>query len=289
MKFDWGEEEEDSFQKLKEAITEAPLLVYPQEGGEFVLDTDASDKAIGAVLSQVQDGKERVVAYGSFVLSTAQRNYCVTRRELLAIVVFTKHFRHYLLGSKFKVRTDHNSLIWLMRFKNNEGQLARWIEELQNYDMELLYRADVWKCIWVVNKIMSAVLLEIKNNKKVCVVHHDTIKKCGDSDFPRWVERLRGQIKEREGAKEGSREDKNVGTGEGEGELSSVAGEEIVDEISGGDGGHSPEDEGRLADAESSSDTLAYEGGIGQKYVKKQKRKRKVPKWLDQYVWDSEE
>ena len=141
----------------------------------------------------------------------------------------------------------------------------------------------------VVNKIMSAVLLEIKNNKKVCVVHHDTIKKCGDSDFPRWVERLRGQIKEREGAKEVSREDKNVGTGEGEGELSSAAGEEIVEESPGGDGGHSQEDEGSLADAESTSDTLAYEGGIGQKYVKRQKRKRKVPKWLDQYVWDSEE
>ena len=80
MKFDWGEEEEDSFQKFKEAITAAPLLVYPKEGGGFVLDTDASDKAIGVVLSQVQDGKESVVAYGSFVLSTAQRNYCVTRR-----------------------------------------------------------------------------------------------------------------------------------------------------------------------------------------------------------------
>ena len=105
------------------------------------MDIDASDKAIGAVLSQVQDGKERVVAYGSFVFSTAQRNYCVTRRELLAIVVFTKHFRHYFWGNKFMVRTDHNSLIWLMKFKNIEGQLARWIEELQNYNVELLYRA----------------------------------------------------------------------------------------------------------------------------------------------------
>ena len=55
---------------------------------------------------------------------------------------------------------------------------------------------------------MSAVLLEINNNKKVCVVHHDTLKKCGDSDLPMWVERLRGQIKEREGAKGGSSEDK---------------------------------------------------------------------------------
>ena len=123
----------------------------------------------------------------------------------------------------------------------------------------------VWKGIWVVNKIMSAVLLENKNNKKVCVVHHDTTNKCGDSDLPRWVEKLRGQIKEREGAKEGLREDKNVGSGEGEGELSSIAGEEIVDEIPGGDGGHSQEDEGSLADAEPTSDSLAY----GQKYVKK--------------------
>ena len=77
----------------------------------------------------------------------------------------------------------------------------------------------VWKGIWVVNKIMSAVLLVIKNKKKVCVVHHDTIKKCGDSYLPRWVERLRGHIKERDGAKEGLREDKHVGSGEGEGDI----------------------------------------------------------------------
>ena len=81
-------------------------------------------------------------------------------------------------------------------------------------------------------------------------------------------------------------------SGEVEGELSSVAGEEIADEIPGGDGGHSQEDEGSLADAESTSDTLAYEGGHWSKIClkkQKQKRKRKVPKWLDHYVWDSEE
>ena len=70
VKYDWGEEEEDSFQKLMEAIMEAPHLVFLKEGGGFVLDTDASDKAIGTDLSQVQDGTERVVAYRSFVLST---------------------------------------------------------------------------------------------------------------------------------------------------------------------------------------------------------------------------
>ena len=66
------------------------------------------------------------------------------------------------------------------------------------------------------------------------MVHHDTIKKFGDSDLPRWVEKLRGQIKEREGAKEGLRDDKNVGSGEGEGELSRVAEEETAGALPGG-------------------------------------------------------
>ena len=89
------------------------------------MDTDASDKAVGAVLSQVQEGRKRVVGYGNFVLNAAQKNYCVTRRELLAIVVFTKHFRHYLLGGKFKVRTDHSSLIWLMKLKKYRGTVSQ--------------------------------------------------------------------------------------------------------------------------------------------------------------------
>ena len=81
----------------------------------------------------------------------------------------------------------------------------------------------VWKGIWVVNKIMSAVVL----------VHHDTLNKCGDSRLPRWVERLRGQIKEREGAKGGLREDKNVRSGVVEGELSCDAEEETVEVMMG--------------------------------------------------------
>ena len=80
VKFDWGEEVEDSFQKLKKAIIEAPLLVFPKKGGGFVLDTDVSDKARKAFLCHLQDRKERVIAYGSSVLSTVQRNYCVTRK-----------------------------------------------------------------------------------------------------------------------------------------------------------------------------------------------------------------
>jgi len=59
----------------------------------------------------------------------------------LAIVCFTRHYRHYLLGRQFVIRTDHNSLIWLLNFKNIEGQLARWIEELAQYNMIIQHRS----------------------------------------------------------------------------------------------------------------------------------------------------
>ena len=82
------------------------------------------------------EGREVVVAYAS----ATQRNYCATRKELLAIVNFTRHFRHYLLGGHFVVRTDHHSLAWLMKFKQTDGQLARWLEELAEYDMTVIHR-----------------------------------------------------------------------------------------------------------------------------------------------------
>lgn len=142
----WTEEHSNSFELLKGAVVSAPVLGYPLPEGQFVLDTDASEFAIGAELSQVQDGKLRVIAYGSYALAPAQRNYCVTRKELLAVVRFTRHFRHYLLGRPFLIRTDHGSLTWLMRFKLIGGQLARWLEELSQYDMTIIHRAGKNHC-----------------------------------------------------------------------------------------------------------------------------------------------
>lgn len=117
-----------------------PVLTLPNQSDEFILDTDASDTAIGAELLQIQNGEEKVIAYGSMALTPEQRRYCTTRKELLAIVRFTRQYRYYLLGKPFTVRTDHNSLIWLLRFKDPHGQLARWIEELSQYNMILQYR-----------------------------------------------------------------------------------------------------------------------------------------------------
>ena len=85
----------------------------PVDSGELILDTNASDTAIGAVQSQRQDGVERVIAYASRRMDRREINYCVTRKEMLAVVHFMRHFRQYLLEPEFKVRTDHASLAWL--------------------------------------------------------------------------------------------------------------------------------------------------------------------------------
>ena len=138
--FKWTAQCDEAFQQLKSALTSAPILRYPDLDLPFVLDTDASAFAMGAVLSQVEDGVERPVAYFSKTFNKPERNYCVTRRELLAIVSAVKHFHHYLYGTHFLIRTDHGALTWLLNFKNPEGQVARWIEVLQTYDFKIEHR-----------------------------------------------------------------------------------------------------------------------------------------------------
>ena len=121
-------------------MLDAGALAYPNPDVPCILDTDASDVAIGAVLSQKIDGVERPISFFSRVLTGAQRYYCATRRELLAAVAAFQYFRHYLLGAHVILRTDHNSLTWLKNFKRPEGILARWIETLAEYDYSIEHR-----------------------------------------------------------------------------------------------------------------------------------------------------
>ena len=140
QQFQWTAGCQEAFDKLKSALTTAPVLAYPTRDDQFVLDTDASNTGTGAVLSQVQDGDERAIAYYSKTLNKAERNYCTTRKELLAIITAVRHFHHYLYGRPFLVRTDHGALRWLLNFKNPDGQLARWLETLAAYDFAIEHR-----------------------------------------------------------------------------------------------------------------------------------------------------
>lgn len=93
-----------------------------------------------ATLSQFQNGVEKVIAYYSKCLNNAEKNYCVTRKERLAVIKAGEAFSHYLLGRKFTIRTDHAALKWLVSFKNPVNQIARWIAFLFSYDFEITHR-----------------------------------------------------------------------------------------------------------------------------------------------------
>ena len=140
-RFHWDEQCQRAFEEMKEKLTTAPIMSFPRDEGQFILDCDASQLAIGAVLSQVQDGEEKVVAYASRLYSKAELNYCVTSQELLAVVYFCKYFRQYLLGRSFIVRTDHSALTWLRRTPKPVGQQSRWLEQLEEYLFVVQHRS----------------------------------------------------------------------------------------------------------------------------------------------------
>ena len=112
----------------------------PNDIGGFVLDIDASDHAISAVLSQVQGGVARVIAYASDTLDRRERNYCVTRKELLAVVHYLEYFKQYLLGGSFKVCIDHAALTWLRRTPDPIGEQVRWLEVMEEFDLIVEHR-----------------------------------------------------------------------------------------------------------------------------------------------------
>ena len=113
----------------------------PDWSKPFILDTDACDTGIGAVLSQSDsNGNEHIIAYANRLLTKPERNYCVASKELLAVITFLNHFQHYLIGRPFIIRTDHGVLTWLQNFKSPEGQLARWLEKLQEYQFIIVHR-----------------------------------------------------------------------------------------------------------------------------------------------------
>ena len=161
--FTWTEETQEAFESLKKHLSSTPILAFPDVKEPFILYTDASLTAMGAVLAQVQDGKERDTCYASKAFSKSQTNYSATKRELLAIVTFTRHFKHYLLGRKFKIVTDHRALQWLHNFKDPDGLRERWLEKLAAFDYEVQHRpgksighADGLSRIPIVNQVTSS-------------------------------------------------------------------------------------------------------------------------------------
>ena len=141
---DWTAQCEQAFRALKNVLCSDAVLKSPDFDQPFVLQTDASDRGIGAVLSQYDDkGQERPIAFYSRKLLPREERYSVVEKECLAIKLATHAFRVYLLGRPFTIQTDHRALEWLNRLKDNNPRLTRWSLALQPYAYTVQYRAGI--------------------------------------------------------------------------------------------------------------------------------------------------
>lgn len=141
--FVWSTDQDQAFNILKEKLVSAPLLQYPDFSQPFVVTTDASNYAVGAVLSQGPIGKDKPIAYASRTLNKAEGNYSTTEKELLAIIFAVKTFRPYLYGTKFFIVTDHRPLLWVMNVKDPGSRLVRWRLKLEEYQYEIVYKQGI--------------------------------------------------------------------------------------------------------------------------------------------------
>lgn len=141
-RFKWSEEAEEALTQLKAVLTSAPVLGNPDYSRPFVIETDASQLAVGAALLQEFDEGKRIIGYFSKKLSSTQRKYSATERECLGVLLAVENFRHYIEGSTFTVITDAKSITWLFSLSaaNANSRLLRWALKLQSYDFTLQYR-----------------------------------------------------------------------------------------------------------------------------------------------------
>lgn len=140
VRWTWGQEQQTAFMSLTLAIAKTASLQLPDLNKDFVLQTDASDCGLGAVLLQEHGGVLKPVAFASHTLTPAERNYSVTERECLAIVFALKKFDMYLDGARFEIQTDHQALSWLKKLPNPAGRLARWSLLLDRYHYTIVYK-----------------------------------------------------------------------------------------------------------------------------------------------------
>ncbi len=138
--FSWAEAEQISFDKLKQLLITHPVLTYPDFSKPFRLDVDACGVGLGAVLSQVVDGKEHVVAYSSRVLTDCEKRYPITEKEGLALFSGVKNFKHYLYGRTFLLVSDHDPLKYLRRTKDMSDRIWGWVLFLERFNYSVQHR-----------------------------------------------------------------------------------------------------------------------------------------------------
>ncbi|RXN11705.1 Retrovirus-related Pol poly from transposon [Labeo rohita] len=139
--FMWSSECQAAMDFLKDRLTSAPVLKFPDFSLPFFIHADACDVGLGAALMQRDNnGRDVVVAYASRALHKAERPYSTPEKECLAVIWALEHFRPYVEGLHVTIFSDHSSLRWLMSRPNLSGRLARWALRLQDFDFDIVHR-----------------------------------------------------------------------------------------------------------------------------------------------------
>jgi hypothetical protein len=140
--FYWNDQENAAFLGLKKAFSEADILRHADPTRPYTLETDASGYAMGAILSQMFDDGFHPIDFFSRKFTPTEMNYTVTDKEMLAIHDAFQHWRHYLEGAPHEttVLTDHQALVYFAKKKNPDPQKVRWLQFLQNFNYNIVYR-----------------------------------------------------------------------------------------------------------------------------------------------------
>ena len=139
VKYEWGDDQSQAIETLKDQLSNSPILKYPNFNKEFIIHTDASVTGIGACLLQLFEGKLHPIAYVSRSLTEAQRKYSTTKREALGLVYALQQFRYLILAYPVHVYTDHFPLVGIFQNKTNEPCLNRWALLVQEFSINLHY------------------------------------------------------------------------------------------------------------------------------------------------------
>ena len=202
----WRDAEQKAFETLRECLITPPIVAFPDFDKEFLIFTDASNYGIGAVLSQIQDDKEVVIAYSSRHLNTAERNYSAIEREALAIVYGIKRYRHYLQDEKFEIISDHRPLQWVEIHKDEKSRLGRWAIELSSLKYKITYKpgkehanADFLSRIQVVTEEertdFTDNIIEEQGKDETCskiidYLTEGTLTELDEEKYPSWVKEI---------------------------------------------------------------------------------------------------
>lgn len=204
--FKWTREQEEAFENIKVALNSKSVLIQPDYTKDFILETDASNSGVGAILAQETNKGIRPISYASRSLTQTERNYSITEKEMLAAIWAMEHFKYYLYGREFTLKTDHKALeAFNTKGYLESARIQRWMDRIQVFNFKVQYqKGETIEHVDALSRqFMDQSVNEIKDgeNQRLSLVlkaHEDLIHRGAKAVHNKLVEEGQTQISENE-------------------------------------------------------------------------------------------